>query len=157
MTKLADIATTSVSRIDKRHVIKVVEDSTLIEIVGLLREHRRGAVLVVDADGQLSGIFTEHDLISKIDHSNHDWHGTRVSSFMTREVKSVKSSSSIAEAIGLMSAGGFRHLPVVDDAHRPTNLLSIRDIIVHIAQHYPQVFVNLPPNPRPDGSPPWGG
>ena len=48
---------------------------------------------------------------------------------MTRGVKTVKATTSIAGAIRIMRDGGFRHLPVVDKDNEIIGIVSIGDIL----------------------------
>ena len=51
---------------------------------------------------------------------------------MTRDIKTVKPSSTLAEAAKIMIEMEVRHIPVVDEAGRPVGILSIRDLIESI-------------------------
>jgi CBS domain-containing protein len=63
----------------------------------------------------------------------------------------------IAHALRWMHQGGFRRLTRVDSEGRLTGIVSIRDILVFIALHFPQEFLNLPPDPSREATSPWGG
>jgi CBS domain-containing protein len=47
---------------------------------------------------------------------------------MTARVITVQHDQSLADAQERMLEGGFRHLPVTDDAGQPCGMLSMRDI-----------------------------
>ena len=46
-----------------------------------------------------------------------------------------------------MEEGGYRHLPVVDEAGRPVGVLSVKRIVHYLAEHFPATTSNLPPDP----------
>ncbi len=46
-----------------------------------------------------------------------------------------------------MSVGGFRHVPVVDEAGRPAGILSARDVLDFVVELCPEELLNLPPEP----------
>ena len=66
---------------------------------------------------------------------------------MTPHPMVIRPADSLAEAMRRLLQGHRRHLPVVDERGRVLGLLSIRDILVHIASRFPEDIVNLPPNP----------
>lgn len=55
--------TTPVSRVMARETVTVTPDTPISEAVALMREHKYGALPVVDADGQLAGIVTTIDCL----------------------------------------------------------------------------------------------
>ncbi|MGH2575518.1 MAG: CBS domain-containing protein, partial [Ignavibacteria bacterium] len=54
-------------------------------------------------------------------------------------------SDSIANALNLMSIGGYRHIPIVDNENRPAGVISIKDIVNFIVDHFHDEILNLPP------------
>jgi CBS domain-containing protein len=52
--------------------------------------------------------------------------------------------SSVASALNMMSVGGFRHIPVVDDEHRPVFMIRVRDVVEFIVEAFPREILNLP-------------
>ena len=44
--------------------------------------------------------------------------------------------------------GGYRHVPLVDDARKPVGVVSMRDIVGHIVALYPDQVLNLPDEPH---------
>jgi CBS domain-containing protein len=153
---LDEIANSSISELHRRDVISVVAATPLIEVAEAMRERKRGAVAVVDDQGILIGIFSIRDMTSGLDHSNHDWHKTPVSAAMTAKPVCIAEDDTVAAALTLMLEGGFRHLPRVDSDCRPIAMLSIRDILAFVSEHFPKEFLNVPPNAN-EAKNPWGG
>jgi CBS domain-containing protein len=118
-------------------VFKVVEE---------MKTKGRGAV-VVEEGGKLVGIFTERDLLSRLDHEDALWQRAIVRDVMTPAPAVVRPEDSLADALRLLVSGKRRHLPVVDPHGKVTSLLSIRDILVFVAGKFPEEMINLPPNP----------
>jgi CBS domain-containing protein len=114
-------------------------------------------VLVEDASGALRGVFTERDLMTRVDHRGHDWHGRTIGECMTAGPRCLDLDASLEDAIVLMQQGAFRNLPLVDASGRATGVLTVRDILRYIAENFPQEFVNLPPDPRHEATSRWGG
>jgi hypothetical protein len=40
--------------------------------------------------------------------------------------------------------GGFRHIPVVDEEHRPAFVVAVRDIVEFLVAAFPREVLNLP-------------
>ena len=47
-----------------------------------------------------------------------------------------------------MSVGGYRHVPIVDRENKPIGIVSVKDVVNFIVEHYPQEILNLPPEPE---------
>ena len=112
--------------------------------------------LLVEKKGTPIGIFTERDLMKRIDHSRDDWKTTPIGEVMTRSMRTLGVNDTISDAIALMSRGIFRHVPIIDDG-KVVGIVSIRDILMYAVEHYPKEFINLPPSPDSEASGPWGG
>jgi CBS domain-containing protein len=88
-----------------------------------------GAVLIVDADGQLLGIFSERDLLTRA--ADADDLQRPVSEFMTPDPETVRDSDPLAFVLHKMDVGGYRHLPVLKEG-QPFGMISVRDMLRHI-------------------------
>jgi CBS domain-containing protein len=106
---------------------------SLAEAISLLQEHRNGAVLVVDEHDILQGILTERDVVLKIINRGIDVDQTPVSSLMTVEPATASMTTTVAYALNMMSVGGFRNIPIVDEKNRPVGLLSVKNIVDFLA------------------------
>ena len=49
------------------------------------------------------------------------------------------------KAIQLMTKRGYRQLPIVDDKGELFGVISARDIVVYLAEHFPMEIYNRPP------------
>jgi CBS domain-containing protein len=151
------IASTKISDMKLREPVRLPESATLLQAVELLRERKRGVVLVEAGDGILRGVFTERDLVTRVDHTNLDWHKQKVSDCMTASPRRVGPGATIGDAVAAMKKGSFRNLPLVDKAGHATGVVTVRDILRYVAENFPQEFVNLPPDPQHEATAPWGG
>ena len=135
--------------------LTVESDATLADALRLMREERRGYVLVV-ADERLAGIFTERDVLMKVAGNPLNVERTPVSAYMTRDPVILPAGASVAFALNRMVVEGFRHVPIVEGGH-PIGVVSMRDIIEYLCEHFHGEVLNLPPNPQltsrePDGA-----
>jgi CBS domain-containing protein len=116
------------------------------KVVEAMKNKNRGAVCVEESGG-LVGIFTERDLVSRLDHDDALWSHVLVKDVMTPHPTVVRPYESVAEAMRLLMQGKRRHLPIVDDKGKILGLLSIRDILSYVASRFPEDMMNLPPAP----------
>jgi signal-transduction protein with cAMP-binding, CBS, and nucleotidyltransferase domain len=140
------LAITTVSHLPPRPHSNVDVADPLWKVVAEMTSKGRGAVLVEEA-GALVGIFTERDLVNRVDHTDQLWSHVVVRDVMTPHPMVVRPADSLAEALRRLVQGHRRHLPVVDETGRVLGLLSVRDIMVFIASKFPEEMVNLPPAP----------
>jgi CBS domain-containing protein len=98
----------------------------LAEAARQMQGRNVGAVLVLSG-GRLAGIFTERDVLRAVAAGQVE--GTDVGAWMTRGPETIRPDDSTGYAASLMIHGGFRHLPVVDDAGTPLGIVSIRDLM----------------------------
>ena len=77
-------------------------------------ERRAGSVLVLDGDGQLAGIFTGRDAVRSIAQGKNAAK-TKLADSMTMNPVTISAGCTAIDALRMMSDGGFRHLPVVEN------------------------------------------
>lgn len=92
----------------------VIPEATVLDAVLKMNRERIGAVLVC-ISGEMVGIFTERDVLCRVVGEGREPASTRVVDVMTSEVVTVRSTTSIEEAMAIISERRFRHLPVVDN------------------------------------------
>jgi len=117
-------------------VIHVIRDTDPISLAAKeLREHNIGALVVIDNNNKIVGIFTERDLIKVVADGRID---AKVSDYMTRNVIGVTEDTDIVDALEVMLDNGFRHLPILSKDGKITGLVSIRDLVKALLD--PHVF-----------------
>jgi CBS domain-containing protein len=140
------LAATPVSQLPPRPHGRVDAGDAMWKVVAEMKQKGRGAVVVEEA-GALVGIFTERDLVSRLDHSDILWSHVIVRDVMTPQPTVIRPDDSVAEALRRLVQGRRRHLPIVDDRGQVVGLLSVRDILSYIASCFPEEMINLPPEP----------
>jgi len=106
----------------------VSPDASVLDAVAVMARDHVGAVAVVDK-GELTGIFTERDVMLRVVNKQRDAAGTVVRDVMTTEVKAVTEATAFEEATAVMLLGHLRHLPILGDDGRLLGLLSIRALL----------------------------
>jgi len=140
------LANALVGEVQPRPHAKVTVDDAMWKVVAEMSAKGRGAVLVED-DGALVGIFTERDLLNRVDYSDALWSHVVVRDVMTPHPMVIRPDDSLSEALRRLTQGHRRHLPIVDDRGHVLGLISIRDILTYIAERFPEDMMNLPPHP----------
>jgi signal-transduction protein with cAMP-binding, CBS, and nucleotidyltransferase domain len=84
------------------------------ECVSQMNEQKIGAMLVMK-DDRLLGIFTERDAITRVIGAGLDPSQTKVSAVMSNHPICITPSTTLDEAMAIVSSQRIRHLPVVQD------------------------------------------
>lgn len=129
------LQTDPVSILDPRPPVTVPVEAELGQAIHAMIDQRVGAVLVTDPAGDLVGILTERDFLSKVA-GEPGYEQLPVARFMTAKPETVAPSDRLAFALAKMDAGGYRHLPVVSDG-KPVGVISVRDVLRHLTARNP--------------------
>ena len=129
----------------------VEADRPVRDAVVAMREHRVGCLLVT-RHGRLVGLFTERDLLARVLAAGLPL-AVPLAECMTADPVTVAPKDSIKTALTRMQAGGYRHLPVVDEAGRPVGILSAKRIVRYLAEHFPATAYCQPPDADPPAKP----
>ena len=121
------------------------ESTKVEEVVQRMVEASQAAVLVVDAGGRLTGIFTERDLLTRVIGRGLDPKAAALSDVMTHNPEVLSSKDRVAYAVHCMSVSGYRTVPLVDAQHRPIGIVTVSNVIRWLANLFPATVINLPP------------
>lgn len=111
-----------------RSVVTIEAGQSLSDAARLLSERRIGAAVVVDGRQPVAGILSERDIVKAISAHGAQALEQPVSRFMTAEVITCNSRSSINDLMELMTQQKFRHVPVVDGGQL-VGIISIGDVV----------------------------
>jgi len=114
--------------IGQRPFPTVAKTTSIRDVAIIMKEWRSSAVLVMEG-GSLIGICTERDIAFRAIALDCNTATTNVESIMTSDVQTIHQDKPFGQALQLMSDGGFRHVPVVDDAARPVGVLTSEDAL----------------------------
>ena len=116
LSKLRDKRTTTLKKIIEGHTgVKAVGPEALVtECVRTMSSAKIGALIVLDGEN-LVGIFTERDALNRVLAAGLDPRSTKISDVMTKDPVSVPPSTTVGEAMELVTKRRFRHLPVVEN------------------------------------------
>ncbi len=107
------------------------ETATIRDVLVARRKpgRRTGAVMLVDAAGQLSGLFTDSDLVRLLENRHEEKLDRPIAESMTPAPKCIRQDAPLSDAIDLLSRYHISELPVIDPEGRPVGLIDITDLI----------------------------
>jgi len=109
-------------------VVTVDPDARISDVSAVLSEQRIGAVLVIDETEQMLGIVSERDIVRCLAANGARTLEMTAGQLMTRTVQVARPDTTVAEAMRIMTAGRFRHLPVLDQ-NTLVGMISIGDVV----------------------------
>ncbi len=109
-------------------IVMIDPRCTVLQTLLKMGEHRIGALLVADKDGNLGGIVTERDFAKGAAIHGEALLKRPVSDLMTGDLITCDIGDSIVDALTMMNRGRIRHLPVIDGGE-VVGLLSVRDML----------------------------
>jgi len=125
--------------------ICLAEVATVHEAVQTMLARRQAGVLVTDAMGRLTGIFTERDVLTRVVGKDLDARRTALAGVMTRNPEALTARDRVAYAVNRMSVAGYRTIPLVDPEGRPIGVVTVSDVIRWLANLFPEAVLNLRP------------
>ncbi|HVP50857.1 MAG TPA: CBS domain-containing protein [Terriglobales bacterium] len=106
----------------------ITAEQTVLEAARQMVANNIGAIPVL-RDGELVGIFSERDIMTRVVAEARDPARTRVSEVMTAHPLTVDMRESIEHCMVLMKEHSFRHLPICD-GKKLKGIVSLRDILL---------------------------
>ncbi|MEZ5996398.1 MAG: CBS domain-containing protein [Hyphomonadaceae bacterium] len=116
---------------DKGAVVHTLQASaTLQEAAQELDRKRVGALVVLDQDGAIIGVFSERDLVREVSRRGASALSDEVALAMSREVVTAHGDETVDDGLARMTDRRVRHLPVVEEV-RLVGIVSIGDLVKH--------------------------
>ena len=113
-----------------KDVVTIEPNTNLAAAAKVLAERRIGAVVVTGPAGRIVGILSERDIVHVLAKHGIAALETPIAEAMTRKVTTCSPSDTIGSIMEQMTAGKFRHVPVVEQG-RLTGIISIGDVVKH--------------------------
>ena len=124
----------NLSHLDQMETLTVRPEDPALEVARRMRDAQTGCALVLDDEGKLVGIFTEHDVLNKLMGADKETQGdVSVSEFMSGNPEALRESDSVAAALNKMAMGRYRHVPIARD-DGSYSIASIKSVLKYIAQ-----------------------
>lgn len=151
-----------------RPVVTVTPESSILDAARLMLEHRVSGLPVVNGEGRLVGIVSEHDLLRSGKHEveaerphwlrvmieraslaseSAGFHDRKVGDVMTPDPLTVTEAAPLEQAGRLIEEHGFKRLPVVRD-HQVVGVIARADFIRALARAISKAKHDGAPNAR---------
>jgi arabinose-5-phosphate isomerase len=125
LTRVEEVMRTE-RQLRRAHVDEPVR-SVFVRLAGPRR--RSGAVLIVDEEGTLLGIFTDSDLARLFERRREAELDGPIGDVMTPDPYCIRVGGTLADAVDVMKAHKISELPVVDRGGRLVGLVDVTDLI----------------------------
>jgi CBS domain-containing protein len=109
-----------------RNAVTCPPQAPIGDVLRIMQERKIGSMLVVDDAGQLTGIFTRHDVLDRVALARCDL-ARPVSDVMTPGPLTLPAEASAWEAALLIAHRGIRHVPV-HDGRKVIGVVTERDL-----------------------------
>lgn len=116
--------------------ISVDENSSLQSVLELMYNNSKSAVIVVNANSEILGIFTERSFTRRAVKSYPANKDQAIKNFMAKNPVLIHSTDKIVNALHLMFVAGYSYA-IIDE--KPPRILSIVDILRYIIELYPSL------------------
>ncbi|HVY79599.1 MAG TPA: CBS domain-containing protein [Steroidobacteraceae bacterium] len=131
----------NVGQICQRRVVMVRKTEDLATAARLMREHHIGYLVVVEPSLEEAGftpigVLTDRDIVVSVVAREADPRMLRVEDVMTRNPVTIMAEDSVTDALEQMRRIGVRRLPVVGDCGLLQGIVSLDDILAHMARDF---------------------
>jgi CBS domain-containing protein len=126
-------------------------DDTVDDCMREMIAHQIGAVVVMEDDRPI-GIFTERDILTKVIGGGLEPASTKISEVMSTDPLCVAGTTTVEEAMNIISQRKFRHLPVVE-AGNVVGMVSSGDLTRWLVRDKEQEVQQLVDAARPKRRP----
>jgi len=130
-----DVLNDHVSELSLRRLVVAAPQTAVRDVCAMMRDARLGAAMILDDDGQPVGMFNEKLLIRML-HENTAALEEPVENHMTRNLRCVRETDTVAHLITVMQEHKLRWICVVDDTGRATALTGLRGAMEYIVDHF---------------------
>ena len=120
------------------NVVTTKPDVLVINAIKVLINHHISGMPVVDGEGNLLGIITEHDVVNFL--ISGDAADTKVSDVMTKNVDTHNPDTPFEEIVSHFAAYRNRRVPVVENG-KVIGIISRRDIVIEMNRIYDQLVM----------------
>jgi CBS domain-containing protein len=114
-------------------VLTIEPTTNVAAAAKLLAERKIGALVVTGPDQRVVGIVSERDIVQELAAHGPAALDLALTEVMTRKVTTCSASDTISSVMERMTAGKFRHLPVLEQG-RLAGIVSIGDVVKHRLQ-----------------------
>jgi arabinose-5-phosphate isomerase len=107
------------------------DDQTVRQVIVACSKpgRRTGAIMLTDAKGRLTGLFTDSDLARIFERRDEAALDQPIREVMAAKPTTILSGARVRDAVALLAQRKFSEIPVVDAAGRPAGLVDVTDVV----------------------------
>lgn len=120
----------------------ITPTATVYEALSVMAEKEIGSLVVMEG-GRMVGLISERDYARKVILRGRSSKETRVDEIMTSPPVTIDPSSSVDDAMRIMTENRVRHLPVIDSKAAVLGIVSIGDLVKWIITSHEQTIEQL--------------
>ncbi|MGB9702921.1 MAG: CBS domain-containing protein, partial [Candidatus Kapaibacteriota bacterium] len=109
-------------------VFTIDEDKTIFQAMDVLVKNQIGSLLVMNEDGNITGIFSERDALRECFKNEGNCKDIIVKNVMSKNIIFAEADDNIDYVMGIMTKNRIRHVPVLKDKVL-VGIVSIGDIV----------------------------
>ncbi len=117
-----------------REVVTTGPSASIDEAMDVLIKNKISCLPVLDDDGKLVGVISDHDIFAEIHRTRGDYHSLKVEDLMTTALIIGLPDDDINYIANVMEQNWIRHVPIVE-GERLVGIVSQRDIMIAQSQH----------------------
>jgi CBS domain-containing protein len=125
-----------------RQLITISPEATVFDAAVCMTDKKIGSLMIVE-DGQLVGMLTERDFLTRVVTEQRDAKTTTVGELMERDVVCCRPYTDMEEAKSVMKNRRVRHLPVMNDDGDLVGLVSIGDLNAYQTDYHERTIYLL--------------
>jgi len=120
-------------RVKGPEVMTISEERTVFDAINSMVMHKIGALLVMNFEGEFTGIITERDILRSC-HSDYDQLKSKlIKEVMTKRVIISNPDDEVEYVQEIMTVNRIRHIPVIAN-NRLVGIVSIGDVVKALGQ-----------------------
>jgi signal-transduction protein with cAMP-binding, CBS, and nucleotidyltransferase domain len=113
----------------RKKLVTIGDRDPLIVAARLLASKEANLVIVCNPEGALAGVIAKTDVVRQIGDCQGHGCTTAASAVMTRDIACCRPRDFLKDVWATMKERGLKHVPVIDHASRPIELLTARDVL----------------------------
>jgi len=126
-----------------REIVSISPMASVYEAIQLMDAKNIGALLVLNENGSIAGIFAERDCFRKVILEGKATSDVLVKTAMTKKVVYASPENTVDECMSLMTQKRIRHLPVIDAQQKIVGIISIGDLVKFVVTEQDAMIKNL--------------
>ncbi len=152
----ADVLNEPIEVLCTKPAVFIEAQASVADAVRTMQERRFGSLLVRDGP-KLVGIVTERDVLYRVAGADPAILRRAVTEIMTPSPETLQAKDPLVFLMNKMHVGRFRHVPIVDEHGAPLHVISLRDVLRWLLEHFGTTVLNVPPDPYRDEPQEYGG